>query len=320
VPVRVGQNPARSVDTVPQPAEITLTVVSCLPFLSGFYEQGLEVLKACLYSLRRSADRPADLMVFDNHSCREVRQFLNEAYEQGIIQYLVLSDKNIGKIGAWNYMFGAAQGKYVAFSDSDIYFRPGWLAGSLALFDAFPKAGMVTARPLRTPDQFSQATISWGRKQSQRVYQEGKFLDWEVFLEHADSTGMARDEAQRQYDQGLDHRFTYRGQRAYSGAAHFQFLSRKDVLEQIMPLPSEKPMRGERAFDIAVDKLGLLRLCTEQALVLHMGNRLPEELSAKPPAPRQRPLLARLAHLPGIRRVLLSLYHRIFQIYFQEVD
>jgi len=318
--LRVGQNPARSVDTVAQPAEITVTVVSCLPFLSGFYEQGLEVLKACLYSLRENTDRPFDLMLFDNHSCREVRQFLTEAYEQGLLQYLVLSEKNIGKIGAWNYMFGAAQGRYVAFSDSDIYFRPGWLAASLALFETFPKAGMVTARPLRTPDQFSQATIAWGRKQGKRAYQEGAFLDWQVFLEHADSTGMARDEAQRQYDQGLDHRFTYRGQRAYSGAAHFQFLTRKEVLGQIMPLPSEKPMRGERAFDIAVDRLGLLRLCTEQPLVLHMGNRLPAELSAQPPLPRRRPWLRRLAHLPGIRHVLLGLYHRIFQLYFQEVD
>jgi hypothetical protein len=188
------------------------------------------------------------------------------------------------------------------------------------LLEAFPRAGLVTARPLRTPDQFSQATISWGRKQGKRVYQEGKFLDWEVFLEHADSTGMARDEAERQYEQGADHRFAYRGQRAYSGAAHFQFLTRKDVLAQIMPLPSEKPMRGERAFDIAVDKLGYLRLCTEQPLVLHMGNRLPEESAAQPPAAARRRLLARLAHLPGIRHVLLGLYNRIFQLYFRDVD
>ncbi|MDO9130434.1 MAG: glycosyltransferase family A protein, partial [Anaerolineales bacterium] len=141
--MRVGHNPARFVEKVAQPAEVTVTVVNCIPFLSGYYEQSLEVLKACLISIHANTPEAHDLMVFDNHSCREVRQYLQEAYEQGIIQYLVLSDKNIGKIGAWNFMFGAAQGKYVAFADGDVAFRPGWLSASLALFEAFPNVGMV---------------------------------------------------------------------------------------------------------------------------------------------------------------------------------
>src|SRR5512137_1565174 len=131
--MRVGHNPARFVEKVAQPAGITVTVVSCIPFLSGYYEQSLDVLKACLNSIHENTPELHDLMLFDNHSCPEVRQYLQEAYDQGVIQYLVLSDKNIGKIGAWNFMFGAAQGEYVVFSDSDILYRPGWLAASLEL-------------------------------------------------------------------------------------------------------------------------------------------------------------------------------------------
>jgi GT2 family glycosyltransferase len=318
--MRIGQNPAKFVNTVAQPADITVTVVSCIPFLSGYYEQSKEVLQACLNSLHQNTDKPFDLMVFDNHSCPEVQQYLMEAYQQGIIQYLVLSDKNIGKIGAWNYMFGAAQGNYIAFADSDIYFRSGWLSASLALFDAFPNVGMVTGRPLRTADQFSEATLSWGRSQGSDVYKEGAFLDWDIFVEHTDSIGVSREEALQQYESGTEHRMHYKDQVAYSGAAHFQFLTRKSVLSQVMPLPSEKPMRGERAFDIAVDKLGYLRLCTEQAYVLHMGNRVPEGEVGHSPTRRQPAFIRILAHLPGIRHFLLWSYNQIFKLYFHRME
>jgi hypothetical protein len=243
---------------------------------------------------------------------------LIEANQQGIIQYLVLSDKNIGKIGAWNYMFGAAQGAFVAFADSDIYFRPGWLSASLALFDAFPNVGMVTGRPLRTLDQYSEATLSWGRSQGSDVYEEGAFLNWDVFVEHTDSIGVSREEALQQYKTGMEHRMRYQDQVAYSGAAHFQFLTRKTVLSKVMPLPSEKPMRGERAFDIAVNKLGYLRLCTEQAYVLHMGNRVPAGEAAHSPVRKHHPIMSTLAHLPGIRHVLLWSYNQIFKLYFHQ--
>lgn len=318
--MRVGQNPAKFVDTVAQPADITICVVNFIPFLSGFYEHSLDVLKTCLNSLHANSGIPCDVIVFDNHSCEEVRQYLVATFEQGVIQYLVLSEKNIGKIGAWNYMFGAAQGRVVAFNDGDIFFRPGWLSESLALLDSFPNVGMVTARPLRTPDQFSQATLLWGRQQSRKVYQEGTFLDWNTYLEHTDSIGLPREEAKKQYDQGQDHKFSYNGHQAYAGAAHFQFLTRKEVLGKIMPLPSEKPMRGERAFDIAVDSLGLLRLCTDQPYVLHLGNRLPPEFASTVQPRRISPGLKRIAHLPGIQHVLLWLYNRIFQIYFHNVE
>jgi len=320
--MRVGSNPARLVQEVAQPAEITVTVVNCIPFLSGYYEQSLEVLKAVVESLNdsREEDHPFDVMIFDNHSCADVRSYLQSAEEQGKIQYLVLSDKNIGKIGAWNYMFGAAQGKYVVFADGDIYFRPGWLSASLDLISSFPKVGMVTARPLRTPGKYSQATFLWGQQQGEGVYQEGKFLDWDVYLEHTDSIGITREIARKDYENDRDHLLTFQGHCAYIGATHFQFLTRKDVLAKIMPLPSEQPMRGERAFDIAVDALGYLRLCTEKPLVMHMGNRLPAGLTPSPPPRRKHPGLKRVAHLPGVRNVLLWLYNQIFQIFFHDVD
>jgi len=86
--MRVGHNPARFIEKVAQPAAITVTVVNCIPFLSGYYEQSLDVLKLVVESLHatRVAAHPYDVMLFDNHSCSEVRAYLKEASQQGKMQ------------------------------------------------------------------------------------------------------------------------------------------------------------------------------------------------------------------------------------------
>jgi glycosyltransferase involved in cell wall biosynthesis len=316
--MRVGQNPAKFVKSVAQPSAITVTVVSCIPFLSGYYEHNLEVLRECILSLHRNRERQFDLMVFDNHSCREVRGFLIDAYEKDIIQYLVLSGKNIGKIGAWNYMFGAAQGQFVAFCDSDVLFRPGWLSASLDLFDRFPNVGMVTGRPTRTPKEYLTSTINWASKLGDSSFKEGCLLDWETYAEHSRSLGLADNEARKEYDGGTDYLITYDGKSAFAGASHFQFIVRRDILDKIFPMKSEKPMRGEPEFDKIVNDLGYLRLSTVEPYVLHMGNSLPEAIL--PLKNTATPRRTSLANIPFIRAILLRLYGIIFHIYFNNVD
>jgi glycosyltransferase involved in cell wall biosynthesis len=317
--MRIGQNPAKYIDTVAQPAAVTATVVNCIPLLEGFYAQSLDVLKACLNSLHENTERPFDLMVFDNHSCQEVRAYLVSAYEQGLIQYLVLSDTNIGKIGAWNFMFGAAQGEYVGFSDSDIYFRPGWLTASIELFETFPNVGMVSGRPLRTQMDLSTSTLEWAGKAKEPM-EEGNFIDWDTFHEHESSLGHPEDEIATQYQARKDIRVSLGGKRAYVGAGHFQFLVRKQVLSQVMPLPSKKPMRGENIIEVEINRLKYLRLCTEKPLVMHMGNRVPETIKVSQPAPRQTPFMKKLLWSRPVRYVLLGAYSNIFRWYFENVE
>jgi hypothetical protein len=320
--MRVGQNPARFVEKVAQPAEITVTVVNCIPFLSGYYEQSLEVLKTVIESLHatREPGYPYDVMVFDNHSCVEVREYLKNASDQDRIQYLVLSETNIGKIGAWNFMFGAAAGKYVVFSDGDVAFRPGWLSSSLELFKTFPNVGMVTARPLYTKMEFSDATLDWARNLPNVVLEEGLFISNETNWEHARSLGMSEEEYHQKYAEERDYRVTYNGKTALVGAAHFQFMARREVLQKIIPLPSNQPMRGERALDVAINKMGLLRLMPEQPLIWHIGNRPLNSDFTLAISTHKKPLLKRFLSLPVIRRLLLWLHNQIFRLYFFNVD
>jgi glycosyltransferase involved in cell wall biosynthesis len=320
--MRVGHNPARFVEKVPQPADITVTVVNSIPFLSGYYEQSLDVLKTVVESLNatREAEHPYDIMIFDNHSCSEVRAYLKEASDQGKIQYLVLSDTNIGKIGAWNYMFGAAQGKYVVFSDGDIGFRPGWLSASLEIFNVFPHVGMVTARPLPTPKNYSTATIEWAEKQGPEVLEKGAFLSWNVFNEHGRSLGQGKRKPNASGFAPVNmYRLNFGGKRAFVGAAHFQFTARTDVLKKIIPLKSEQPMRGERRLDTAINDMGLLRLMTEDALVWHMGNRVDQDNQGAS-IPQRKSFWKKILWMPVVRNSLLWVNNKIFRLYFLNVE
>ena len=315
--MRVGQNPAKFVESVVQPQEVTIAVVVCIPFLSGFFEESLDVLKACLSSIWENTPPCYDLMVFDNASCQEVRDYLHTLSEKRLIQYLVFSEKNIGKMGAWNFIFGAAPGTYIAYADSDIYFRSGWLSRSLELFDAFPKVGMVTSRPMRTPDELSSSTIEWGRQQGSEVFQEGKYLDWETYWEHTRSLGHSEEKARDEFDRGRDLMLTKNGKNAYIGADHYQFIARRDLIQRLIPIPSEKPLRGDRALDNAINDLKYLRLTTVEAYVQHIGNRLEEFTSAQSfVSDKKTGMLKRLLWVPGIRHGLLWLHNRIFRLYF----
>lgn len=311
--MRLGQNPAKSIEHVPQPAPVTVAIVTYIPFLSGYYAKSLEVLKVCLESLVKNTPQPYDLLVFDNASCLEVRNYLQNEREAGRIQYLVLAGKNIGKGGAWNFIFQGAPGEFIAYADSDIQFYPGWLEQSLEILQAYPQAGMVSARPLRTPASLYSSTLDWANQAAEVQIENGNFISWEVYLEHVLSLGTSSEQAREWYASRSDTRLTRQGVPALIGAAHFQFTVRKPVIQTFLPFKMDRPMGQVRALDDQMNAAGWLRLATCEPLVRHMGNTLPEDgiLDQERLAPRRR-----IWDLPTLRRTLLRIYDAIFRLYY----
>src|SRR3990172_4183768 len=174
--MRRGQNPAKFVREVAQPARLTVAVLTYAPFLGGFFAEALDVIRACLESLWRATPAPYDLLVFDNGSCREVVDYLLEARSAGRIQHLMLSQHNLGKGGAWNVIFQAAPGELLAYTDCDALFFDGWLEPSLEILETYPRVGMVTARPFRTPEAFLTRTLAWGEADPQVRLERRRFI------------------------------------------------------------------------------------------------------------------------------------------------
>lgn len=272
--MRIGQNPIKSVERIAPSAPVTVVVISYIPFLSGYYTHSLELLKLCLTSLNRNTSGDYDLMVFDNGSCQEVREYLLVEQVAQRIQFLTLSERNLGKPAAWNLCFAAAPGEYIAYADSDVYFYKGWLESGLKALQ-IPNAGMVTAMPILTPEKYSTATLKWAKRQSGAKLESGQLLAWEDFWRHARSLGDAEDTARQFYAQTKANRVSYKGQRYFLGAAHFQFMARKAVLQEMLPIPAERPMGRVRLLDEAINAAGYLRLSTEGWHVQHLGNQLP---------------------------------------------
>ena len=319
--MRLGQNPAKYAKDVAHPERITVAVLTYIPFLSGFYAETLDVLKQCLESIwAGTTEIPYDLMVFDNGSCAETVEYLKSAKEAGKIQYLILSEKNLGKGGAWNIMLAGAPGEIIAYADSDVLFYPGWLSQSVKILETYPKVGMVTSRPFRTMEQLMTSSIEWAKDEPDAHYQNGSFLSWEDFSSFNTSLGTPEEQSREWFNTTTDHRVNYHDVPAQIGASHWQFVAYKSVLQQFLPFDMSRPMGQVRQLDQRMNDAGYLRLMTAEPFAQNMSNQVPTHLrkdSRVLQPVKNSGLKKKFFNFAPVRKILMSIYDAIFNAYYR---
>jgi len=323
---RYGINPARGKTSDYRPAKVTVALLTYIPHLDGYFQNRFEILRLSLASILANTKLPYDLLVFDNGSTDQVVKYLQDLQAQGTIRYLILSGDNIGKIGAFDLLFNAAPGEFVAYADDDIYYYPGWLEAHLKIIEAFPDVGMVSGSPVRDASERSskslQKLIEKGDPSIKVTYERRIPDEWES--DWAISVG--RDpESHLKTTQGFQDLIIERhGIECFGSASHFQFLSPKKVIKKALPETwSGKLMGAMNELDEAVDDLGYLRLSTVERYTRHLGNTISPEL-----APEARELGIRdgsshrtvsrqkhwLLSIPGSGRVMHRIYNSLFNI------
>ncbi len=338
--MRTGTNPAKAGLPAYQSQKLGIATIVYIPSLDGYFEHSLEILKYTLASLRATTTQPFDLLVFDNGSCAQVVDELHALHKRGWIEWLILSRHNVGKAGAWNWIFSAMPNEILGYTDSDVLFRPGWLEASLEILGAFPQAGMVSAQPNFYDVMKGEGKAHLALQGDEAYHFEQYWPPKEVVDEYCLGIGASQELAATFHQNALPVVHHKRqGVRAVIGASHMQFIIPRAVARLVVPLPATRGLlhAETKALDFKIDQLGYLHLSTLRPYVFHMGNNLnPRVLNevqqitslgqsrATPPkkAPLQGSkwlrLLVALARTPRLKRGMVRLYHLLFQVLYAE--
>lgn len=277
--MRIGYNPAKYGTPAHTPRPLGVAILSCIPSRDGYFAESLEILHYQILSLHATTTSEFDLYVFDNGSCSEVQQQLLEWKQQALIDFLFLSNKNLGKINALNWILSSLPNEWICYADGDILFRPGWWEKSLEILRAFPEAGAVTAYPCFY-DALQGESQAVEKVRNQPDYTFLHVLpDERDVREYAHSINLPQHRLQEILQTPITI-VEYRDSpvRAIVGASHMQFVISKEVARKLTPIPSRYAISTEEDVRLnrQIDSLGLLHLSTLKPYLLHMGNHLDE--------------------------------------------
>lgn len=277
---RFGMNPARNKNISYIPSRVTAAMMTYIPNLEGYFTHRLEVLKVSLASLIESLDGDVDVMVMNNGSCSEVRDYLEEQLLAGRIQYLIHSRRNLGVIGGLKVLFNAAVGEVIAYSDDDVLYYPGWLDAHLEILDNFPDVGMVSGAPVGYSSEHATKAVDQFIAESRSILaiqEKPRVPAWEQSW--AESTGRSVADHLEKIKETPNQHYRYQGVEAVRSAKHFQFVTPKKVICKAFSADwSGSLMDGLVALDESVDALGYLRLTTPDRYTRHIGNAISSEI------------------------------------------
>lgn len=144
--MRVGFNPNK--DKVLPKSDFTHQVIVpvYIPHQNDYFKDSFQILKLCLESLFKTCHSKTFITVVNNGSCSEVVSYLNQLqYEAKLHE--VIHTTAIGKLNAILKGFSGHDFPLITITDADVLFLNQWQKATCEVFEAFPKAGIVSPSP-----------------------------------------------------------------------------------------------------------------------------------------------------------------------------
>lgn len=273
--MRIGENPNRHAQAQGYKPFVA-SAVTHLPNFEGYHEHRFEVVKTSLTTMRENAGLDCDILIWDNGSCPEFRDWLLDEYKPTGV---VLSP-NVGLTsGRAGLLRIVPPTTIIGLADDDMYYYPNWFKASVDLMKQFPNVGQVSGWPVRTQMRWgNRTTLEWARRYA--VLELGKFIPEQWDRDFCTSIGREWDFHVHYTKKDMDKRITYQGHQAYAVAHHCQFVCKAENLVEILR-QNKEAMSDDKVLDNAVDGAGYLRLTTVDRYVRHIGNVLDDELKPK---------------------------------------
>ncbi|WP_434035420.1 glycosyltransferase family A protein [Formosa sp. 4Alg 33] len=272
--MRIGFNPNKDKPLSKHNFFHQVVVPVYIPHMKDYFKDSLLILKCCLGSLIETTHDKTYFTVVNNGSCDEVVKFLDELKEEGKIHELIHTT-SIGKINA--IVKGVAGHKFdlVSLVDGDVLFVQGWQNATYRIFNAFPKAGVVTTTPNPKLIKYHSSALFFDMLFSNSL-KFSKVKDPKALKMFSDSIGNNN----LYKDIHLTKYLTIKsvtGINAVVGSGHFVATYRGDLFKTLNNSNDAYFLGGnavEQHLDYPIAKKGFWRLSTLDNYTYHMGNTL----------------------------------------------
>lgn len=315
--MRTGINPAKLDSKIAQKYHHRIIIPVFIPEISGYFKDLMEVYRLCIESAHLTQHGRSAITVVDNGSCDQVKTWLRDLQDQGIIETLITHRENVGKIDA---IMGAARGcreELITLSDSDILFRNGWQEEVEKVFMNFPKAGSVAPFPIARHMYYHSSSTQKAVIKGELGFKFKETSEHEMIKEVYESYGWNYDSG---YD-GLLPVVDSKGVEAVMGSGHQVFTIRRELFFGMPKEPSFiKIGSGSELnwIDKPINELGTWRLSTLHTWVHHMGNQLTQENNLVFEKVEKNNQVPELIHLPEIRTGAINrMEHRVYAKLFK---
>lgn len=270
--MRVGFNPNK--DKVLPKSDYTHQVIVpvYIPHQNDYFKDSFQILQLCLESIFKTCHAKTYITVVNNGSCVEVVNYLNQLQQDVKVQE-VIHTTAIGKLNAILKGLTGHQFPLITITDADVLFLNNWQKATYEVFEAFPKAGVVSTTPSsKVLKQYTSNVLI-----SNFLSKKLKFTN----VVNPNAMAMFAESIGNKDFYNLTHlkknlTITNKNGCAVVGAGHFVATYKGVVFDNLKSRYSSLSMGGDSEvlfLDRPINDLGYWRLSTTENYTYHLGNR-----------------------------------------------